>query len=451
MEPAAAGVLYAAENLLSGAAALVKGITHPTLPIKANLTRITSVPLPRSHHTISVVKGRAYIFGGECQPGTLADNAMHVVILPSSGVLDADYTSFPARAANGFDDVPGPRKGHTAVVIGDSIYLFGGEGPDVNNEKGRIWVYDTLLNAWTHLDPAPNTLYPSQRSSHTSASCPLPGPRTTTYRETAPQAPADPAKVVPEPAEPDTWGTIFIVGGRDTLTGELSNDALAFDVRSRTWSNIPTPSGQPRDGASLAIVGDRLYRFGGKGVETFNSGAIDFLNVSHVWKHAEGGTTPLTSGWAWEEVSHPDQSGHSVAAPQARYNAGLVGVTTGQGRHYLLAIGGETEGDAFLGDIWALQLPPERSSAAAAKDSIRASIKKDTHEAQWAEALYTYVDTKGEEEREIPGKPKSGLGARGHFGVASGTEVDGATAVVWGGVDGDGQVLSDGWMVTVDR
>lgn len=67
MEPAAAGILYAAQDVLSGAAALVKGLTHPTHPIRANLTRITSVPLPRSSHTVSVVKGRAYIFGKATQ------------------------------------------------------------------------------------------------------------------------------------------------------------------------------------------------------------------------------------------------------------------------------------------------------------------------------------------------------------------------------------------------
>jgi hypothetical protein len=78
-------------------------------------------------------------------------------------------------------------------------------------------------------------------------------------------------------------------------------------------------------------------------------------------------------------------------------------------------------------------------------------MKRDTHESQWAEVIYHYVDTKGEEEKEIPGKPKRGLGPRGHFGIAKGTEVDGATCVVWGGVDENGSVLNDGWMVTVDR
>jgi hypothetical protein len=451
MEAGAAGVLYAAENLLEGAVALVKGITHPTLPIKANLTRISSVPLPRSHHTVSVVKGRAYIFGGDVEAGTLANNDMHVVILPSSGVLDADYTKYPARAANGLDDVPKSRRGHTAVVIGDSIYMFGGEGEGVPDEKGRVWVYDTISNTWSYLDPASDTLFPSQRIGHASASSDLPGPKTTTYVEKAPQAPADPAKHVPEPPEANSYGTIFVVGGREASSNNLANDALAFDIKTRTWTNIPSPSGQPREGASVALVGSRLYRFGGKGIETFASGATEYVDASHVWTHAERGTTPVTSGWGWEEVKHNDSEGGTAAAPQARGDAGLVGVTTGQGRHYLLAVGGETENGDYLDDIWALQLAPERSTAAATKDSIRAGIKRDTHESQWAEVVYRYVDTKGEEEKEIPGKPKRGLGARGHFGIAKGTEVDGATCVVWGGVSSDGSVLNDGWMITVDR
>jgi hypothetical protein len=451
MEAGAAGVLYAAENLLEGAVALVKGITHPTLPIKANLTRISSVPLPRSHHTISVVKGRAYVFGGETESGKLADNDIHVVILPSSGVLEADYTQYPARAANGLDDVPNSRKGHTAAVIGDSIYIFGGEGEGVANEKGRVWVFDTVSNTWGYLDPASGTLYPSQRIGHAAAGSGLPSPKTTTYIEKAPQAPADPAKVVPEPAESNSYGTMFVTGGRDTSSGELINDALAFDVKTRTWSNIPTPSGQPREGASLALVGSRLYRFGGKGVETFVSGATEFVDASHVWTHNERGTTPINSGWGWEEVKHTESAGRAAVAPQARSCTGFVGVTTGQGRHYLLAIGGETENGSYLDDIWALQLAPERYTAAATKDAIRGSAKMNTHESQWAEVLYQHLDSMGDEEKETPGKPKKGLGARGHFGIANGTEVDGATCVVWGGVDAEGKVLSDGWMVTVDR
>jgi hypothetical protein len=441
MEPAVTGARNTAKSLFSSAVGFAKGITHPALQLKAKLTNITSVPVPRSHHSISIVKGRAYIFGGETESGQLADNAMQIVILPSSGVLEADYTSLPAKPVHADGEVPAGRKGHTAVVIGDNIYVFGGDG--VAPENGRVWVYNTPSNAWSYLNPSPGTLFPSHRYGHAAASSIHPGPKDITYQERAPQQPADPAKNVPEPADDDSWGTIFVVGGRDTERGELVNDALAFDIRTRTWSNVPNPPGQPREGASLAIAGDRLYRFGGKGAGAFTSGTIEYVDASPVWKHAEGGTTPLASGWSWEEVPHAEGE-----APSARSGAALVGLTTGQGRHYLLAVGGQGESSTFLDDMWAFQLPSEGWSAAAMKDQTRHSLKRDTHEAKWVEVHYTFVDTKDE---EMPRERNKGLGVRGHFAAARGTEVDGSTLVVWGGVDDKGRVLGDGWVVTVER
>ena len=312
MEPAAASALYAAENILSGAAALIKGITHPTLPLKATLTHITSVPLPRSHHTISVVKGRAYIFGGESSPGTLADNDMHIVILPSSGVLEADYTTVQAKPRGAGGAVPGPRKGHTSVVIGDNIYVFGGEG--IENENGRIWVFRTSTHTWAYLDPAPESAAPSHRTGHAAASSELPGPRDVTFHETAPQRPADPSEVVPEPADADSWGTIFVMGGKDPQSGEVLKDALVFDVRTRTWSNMPVPAGDSPEGISLGLVADRLYRFGGKAHGNATA-RTEWLDVSPAWTNVEGGTTSLASGWAWQDATVPAATSSKPAKP----------------------------------------------------------------------------------------------------------------------------------------
>lgn len=61
----AAGVLYAAEHLVEGGIALAKGIYDPTLPLKATITPISDIDLPRVHHSVSEIKGRAYVFGGK--------------------------------------------------------------------------------------------------------------------------------------------------------------------------------------------------------------------------------------------------------------------------------------------------------------------------------------------------------------------------------------------------
>lgn len=458
MEAGAAGAFYAVENVLYGAAAAIKGITHPTLPLRASLTHITSVPLPRAHHTISVVKGRAYIFGGETAPGELADNDMHIVILPSSGVLEADYTTIKARPEKSGDPVPAPRKGHTSVIIGDSIYVYGGDG--VESENGRVWVYHTIRNTWTFLDAADMTISPVHRTGHAAVSSELPGPKDITFHEKAPQQPVDPADAVPEPADADSWGTIFVVGGKNPHTGELLKDALAFDVRSRTWTNIPTPSGSSLLGISLGIVGERLYCFGGKSAIEQTSN-METLDASQIWTHAKDGTVPLTSGWAWEHLGGPSTTAQEASVkpspatnkiPSSRYDAGLTGVTTGQGRDYLLLVGGSSPAPSsnitLLDDIWAFQLASEKGTAAAVKDSVRSGLKRETHEGHWSEVGYKYVDAKGEE--EDLGEHTKGVGPRRGFALARGTEVDGASVVVWGGSDADGRVLGDGWLVTVE-
>lgn len=61
----AASVLYGVETLVEGSIAIAKGIYDPTLPLKANLIPIKDVDLPRAYHSISEVKGRAYVFGGK--------------------------------------------------------------------------------------------------------------------------------------------------------------------------------------------------------------------------------------------------------------------------------------------------------------------------------------------------------------------------------------------------
>jgi hypothetical protein len=63
----AAGVLYAVEHVLEGGLALAKGIYDPTLPLKATIRPINDVNLPRVYHSVSEVKGRAYVFGGKTE------------------------------------------------------------------------------------------------------------------------------------------------------------------------------------------------------------------------------------------------------------------------------------------------------------------------------------------------------------------------------------------------
>lgn len=134
----AAPALYGIKNVLESAALLAKGIYDPTLPLRATLKPIPAQTLPRAFHSLSIIAGRAYIFGGRTTGKDggqeLADNDVHVVILPSSGVESSDYKCVRATG-----EAPPRRYGHRAAVIEESIYIFGGkgEGEEPLDEAGR--------------------------------------------------------------------------------------------------------------------------------------------------------------------------------------------------------------------------------------------------------------------------------------------------------------------------
>ncbi|KAF1987346.1 hypothetical protein K402DRAFT_393057 [Aulographum hederae CBS 113979] len=459
MEPAVAGALYAAESLLEGAFAFGKGILYPTLPLKATFSRIKGARFPRAGHTISIVKGRAYIFGGETSVDTIASNDMSIVILPSSAVSEADYTVIPARPRESNGPVPQSRKHHSAVVVGDSIYILGGQLPpkSAEEEKGRIWVFDTVTKRWSYIDPASPP--PPARSHHSASSSELPGPKEAPRpsRDILPQQPPEPGSDVPEPPQADSWGTMFIYGGKHVVEGKLLNDAWTFDFRTRTWHSLPDPPEPGRTDASLAAAGSRLYRFGGYDGNRCLGGSIDWLDVGNMLSGSRDtalGELEASSLGDWEEHAFEKEKG-----PSPRAGAGLVDVTTGQGRGYLLLVGGESVPSTESGtgvlfdDAWAFQLPPAATSAASAKDQTRTLIKKDTKEAVWAEVQYQYPNGDGDAVKDHPsGKiGAQGSGSRSKFAVAKGTEVDGATVVLWGGSDENRNILDDGWMITVDR
>lgn len=188
--------------------------TDPIL--QATWERILVPSLPRSSHSINVVAGNAYVFGGEIEPRKPVDNDMHLIVLPYSSA-NADYIAIKAKAAprpetiqiptvvepiaederkdkdlsdvdlsqpadgsgpavskgkeaaqilpdrSSLGDVPSPRVGHATAVIGTRIFLFGGRGgPDMAalEEFGRVWVFDTKTNLWSYLDPQLPTVEP---------------------------------------------------------------------------------------------------------------------------------------------------------------------------------------------------------------------------------------------------------------------------------------------------
>jgi hypothetical protein len=189
-------------------------------PVKGTWEAIHDIRLPRSSHSLDVVSGTAYIFGGEQNPRKPVDAVMHAVKLPYSSA-PADYYKIEPKAAisepsteeltkekelsdvplepvpeedagtflgdkgkgkassSSLVDIPSARVGHATAVIGARIFMFGGRGgPEMEpiEESGRVWVFDTRSHLWSHLDPAPaapgvsEPRFPAARSYHCATS-----------------------------------------------------------------------------------------------------------------------------------------------------------------------------------------------------------------------------------------------------------------------------------------
>ncbi|KAI0375227.1 galactose oxidase [Pilatotrama ljubarskyi] len=145
---------------------------------------------------------------------------------------------------------PAGRLGHTVVMIGPRVYVFGGQahGEFLND----VWCFDlsTLISkpAWEQLDQPKGAPRPSRRSGHSCVA----------YKH-----------------------KLIVFGGTD---GRYHyNDVWAFDTRTRTWSEfwctgyIPSP----REGHGAALVDDVVYVFGGRGVDGGNIGELAAFRISN--------------------------------------------------------------------------------------------------------------------------------------------------------------------------
>lgn len=442
VEAAAYGVETADEAVVGAARAVGKS----SMPLKGNPWRPipTDQLLPRSSHSLSIVKGKAYIFGGEEIPREPADNHVHVFTLPQSEDDETDYQAITAKSSKGpKGPVPEKRVGHTATAIDHRIYVFGGRGGKEMKpleEKGRVWVFDTRTNQWSFLDPIKNTPYPESRSYHAS---------TSTLHPLHPlHGPTDPTALSMNASNSgfDDHGTVFIHGGCP-VSGRKA-DVWGFDVAAQTWSRFPDAPGPARGGANLCFAQDRLYRFGGFDGQKELGGlqCLHFVVATFDDKGGKGEMDVAPKTGQWETVEAPE----GTQVPGDRSVAGLHPVTTGQGRHFLLLFLGERlpsgsghdGAGKFWDDVWSFQLKPEGMSAASFKDAARWLVGAKTAEGSWVK-----VDIP---ETSMTGGITDYPGPRGWFASSQGQDLDPGSVVLWGGVHENNQRAGDGWILTLE-
>lgn len=369
-----------------------------------------------------MVKNKAYIFGGETASGELATNELHAVKAEIGDEGGSDYTIFPAVSEPDGGDVPSARKSHAACAAGEGIAVFGGTDASgqILEEGSCIWLFNTAKSGWQKLEAGKSDSVPKSRS-HASL------------------------------FEHKT--TMVLYGGRDS-TGTPLQDVWSFNPTEMKWSQLPdAPVSSPNASLSDGV----LYVISG----TDNvSGDMHFLPL-----HTASG-----EAHSWNTVSFP--ANPLTPGPAARAGAGLIPVSTGYGRQYLLYLFGaqpDTASSAiepvqpssdekatnappqYWSDMWTFQLPSstpevkpttnisEALKPAKIKDAIRNALGVDSGKHSWAEVEVLPPADLDETAGKVHPGPRSSF--------ACDVMKDGHTVVIWGGTNPKGEREGDGWII----
>eukprot|EP00750_Incisomonas_marina_P008772 INCI15692.1.p1 GENE.INCI15692.1~~INCI15692.1.p1 ORF type:complete len:1996 (+),score=190.66 INCI15692.1:245-6232(+) len=180
---------------------------------------------------------------------------------PSSS---SSSSSFSAAATNA-SGIPGPRQGHTATVVGDDVFIFGGSrGAHFEEVLSELWKLSVRRMSWTKINPQASRAHPPGLVGHTA----------TPYVHRNASVPPEGSSVS------NTTTTIFVIGGLSfcgtaACGGSRStwhDTVWALDTRLLVWKRVKVenPNAKtgavafsPRQGHVAAISGSRIFVFGG--------------------------------------------------------------------------------------------------------------------------------------------------------------------------------------------
>lgn len=223
--------------------------------IKGTWERIDAPAVPRSSHSLDIISGTAYVFGGEIQPREPVDNHMHVITLPWSSA-GADYYKIEAVAEKQNDQAQQPHQSE----------------PDAST---RLAVEQ---EAPEPLDPAQESTDRVNEKNLDEVSLASPG--------------------LPDPSG-DIKGKGKELGGPEPAT----------------LGNVPAP----RVGHATAVIGSRIFLFGGRGgaeMKPLEEGGRVWVfdTRSHAWSYLD--PAPAIKGGAI--IPHPAPRSYHCATATDR-------------------------------------------------------------------------------------------------------------------------------------
>ncbi|CAE6533660.1 unnamed protein product [Rhizoctonia solani] len=288
--------------------------------------RYVAAPLPRAYHSSSMVStpsGDIFIFGGAV--GGQLKNDIWAIRLsrdskpplgPEDNIMHLEVIASLIETTG---EVPSPRVGHKSVLANGLLLVWGGITSVTEPDDNSIYSLDITTYRWSRIHITPG---PSARALHAACMCGGkfvvfggaagknqvlndlwsfdPSPRTPKWErvEVAPGAPSPPSRGGHAMIAYEE--KLYIFGGSNNET--LYRDTWCFDMVTRTWTELECPGLTPPPHAyhAVAVVGDDVYAFGGRGEDWTEFGDTWRFKISeHRWY-----TIPSTGSWPSERCHH---------------------------------------------------------------------------------------------------------------------------------------------------
>ncbi|KAF2806380.1 uncharacterized protein BDZ99DRAFT_422765 [Mytilinidion resinicola] len=430
MEVAAGAVAFeAATTTLEGGAIAGYAIAQKTMPLRATFTQIATSPqtpdrssLCRLGHTVSVVDGKAYIFGGTTT-GAICTNEMHILTLPpKSSETGAQYKCIPALSVEHQKEVPPSRCYHSATVYGEVILVYGGRDDDGQSlkEGSKLWKFSTKSLQWSCLQYAEDeegdgyAVYGHGATIQDDQLVIYGGVRNT-------------------PSEDQYRSPTLMTLGLKVFTKRVAKLAI------EPATCFP---------ANLVAVDDAVY--------TINGDDELSTNVRQINLEAAMASSPAALGEERGFREIPIPSNPLTPGPKGpRDGAALVPISTGHGRHYLIYMFGmapaqavlhansatpakNSQTSSFCSDAWTLQIPSSDMSLSSAKDKARDALGMDSGRWSWSEVEIKTNTGETEHEGKVHPGPRA---------FAAYAAIDDRRILVWGGQDATHDAVGDGWII----
>ena len=259
---------------------------NPISPKEQNYSPLLSnIPFQRYGHTVVANGDLIYLWGGRNE--NCADNTLYCFDTVTRGWLSRPKVT-------GF--IPGARDGHTAVVINNKMYIFGGYEELWERFSNEVFVLDLITFVWKNQSVMGTP--PSWRDFHSAVAFDQKmyvfGGRSDRSGPNHSDREVYSNTIMYFDSKTNTWVTpeirgtlplgrrshssfvynneIYIFGGYNGKSRTHFNDLYKFNPKTMVWYEVLAkgkhkPCARRRQ--CCCLVGDRLFLFGGTRFEAF--------------------------------------------------------------------------------------------------------------------------------------------------------------------------------------